>query len=190
MTLEAAAAAALSAFEVPGLFDAELKLPKRFVGFGATILALGREVAAGVTLLSAAGSCGRLEDRDPLVPSTFVPLLALVARFLIGKLLPSASFGRFVPARSAPAPFVVTLLDVAFLLGEFSLGVGLPCFRLVEAAALSMIFWASSLVSCPLFLTSLEVNNFVMFVLLSVSSSVTKRDSNCIRLIISLMYTQ
>lgn len=42
----AAAAAALSAFEVPGLFEAEPKLPKRLVGLGATMLAFGRVVVA------------------------------------------------------------------------------------------------------------------------------------------------
>lgn len=56
----AAAAAALSAFEVPGLFEADDKLPKRLVGFGAMILAFGREVAAAAGLASGPISWGRL----------------------------------------------------------------------------------------------------------------------------------
>lgn len=71
----AAAAAALSAFEVPGLLDAELRLPKRFVGLGAMMLAFGRETV-GIALFSWPGSCGRLEDPLALTVLGFKAFLA------------------------------------------------------------------------------------------------------------------
>lgn len=47
----AAAAAALSAFVVPGLLDAELRVPKRLDGLGATTWGFGRKAGATGSLL-------------------------------------------------------------------------------------------------------------------------------------------
>lgn len=60
LALAAAAAAARSAFEVPGLLDADTSVPKRFVGLGATMLAFGRAaVDPGTDFVSVEGSGDR-----------------------------------------------------------------------------------------------------------------------------------
>jgi len=135
----AAAAAALSAFEVPGLFLAELKLPKRLVGLGATMLALGRAAAATVALASCPVSCGRLAVAPLAVPELpgFLVFEVTTIRLAAGCTLPSLlspSRGRFEPAASTRDPLVVVASGVVFLLGESSLD---PCLRFVDDAALS-----------------------------------------------------
>lgn len=67
----AAAAAARSAFVVPGRLDAELKVPKRLVGFGVTMLVLGRAAAAFPGLPLVAPSTARF--RGPLVLEVGLP---------------------------------------------------------------------------------------------------------------------
>lgn len=73
MGFAAAAAAALSAFVVPGRFDAELKVPNKLEGLGATIFTFGRAAAVGAAagLPFAATSPGRLAE--PLVAAPDLP---------------------------------------------------------------------------------------------------------------------
>lgn len=166
-----AAAAALSAFDVPGRFDADDKLPNRLVGFGATMLALGRDVAAAA-LLSCPVS-GRLAE--PALAEGLVFFgCDVTMRFEPGSPLVSVSRGRLDPA-SSPMDAV---LGVGLLRGGSSLG-GESCFRLVEAAALSKISWDNFLTAAPPFLENLG-NNLATLVFWRMSSSmVVNRASSC-----------
>lgn len=145
-----AAAAALSAFEVPGLFLAELKLPKRLVGLGAMMLALGRAAVAVVALASCPVSCGRLAVAPLAIPvlpgfEGFLVFEVTTIRLAAGCTLPSLlspSRGRFEPAASTRDPLVVVASGVVFLLGESSLD---PCLRFVDEAALSRILFVRPL---------------------------------------------
>lgn len=152
----AAAAAALSAFEVPGLFEAELKLPNKLVGFGAMMLALGRAATA------AAASWGFLT-----APFMAAGLLGFVGFFILdvttiffvaGCPLMSPSRALFAPMASVRRPSAGGVsAEAPFLLGDPSFDPGFPfsCFLLVDAAALSKIFCARPLTFGPPFLTNL-----------------------------------
>lgn len=147
----AAAAAALSALEVPGLFEAELKLPKRLVGLGATMLAFGRAVAAAVPLASWAPSCGRLTEVPLAVLPGFKGFFTFevtTARLAAGCPLLSPSRGRLDPAEASPrGPLAATESEAEPLLGESSFEPDFPpsCFRLVDEAAFSWILFVRSL---------------------------------------------
>lgn len=147
----AAAAAALSALDVPGLFEAELRLPKRLVGFGATMLAFGRAAAAVVPLASWAPSCGRLTEVPLAVLPGFDRFLTLeltTARLVAGCPLLSPSRGRLVPAEASPrGPLAGAESEAEPLLGDssFEPGFAPSCFRFVDEAAFSWIFFVRSL---------------------------------------------
>lgn len=149
--LVAAAAAALSAFEVPGLFEAELKLPKRLVGLGATILAFGRAVVAAVALESWPPSCGRLAAGPLVVLPNFEGFLTFeVTTILLAAGCPlfSPSRGRLDPAEaSLRDPLAVVRSGTGLLPGEssFDPDLAFSCFRLVDEAAFSWIVFVRSL---------------------------------------------
>ena len=98
-----------------------------------------------------------------------------------GSPLVSVSRGLLVPATSLRSLFVEAPFVAAALLAgggdtDFS------CFRLVAAAALSMIFWDRSLTFWPPLLMNLG-NNLATYVFWSMSSSsVEKRPSNCVHI--------
>lgn len=161
MGFAAAAAAARSAFVVPGRFDAELKVPNRLEGLGATMFALGRAAATGPGLPFAATSPGRLTRPLVAAPDLLVSrrLEVTVMRLVAGWLVLSPSLARLDPTGSADAESAMELLG-----GESTFpALALFCFLLVEAAALSMTFWASSLMVGPPFLVK-RGSNFAMFV--------------------------
>lgn len=134
MDFVAAAAAALSAFVVPGRFEAELRAPKRLEGLGATTFVFGRGAAVLVDLpFWTPGFVGPFADVLVLPPSLSFRLEVTTILFVAGGALPSPSRGRLVPATSADGE-----PPAEFLVGESSLpDLPLLCFRFVEAEALS-----------------------------------------------------
>lgn len=96
-----------------------------------------------------------------------------------GSPLVSVSRGLLVPETSLRSLFVDVVLVVGpFLVGS-SFGGDFSCFRLVAAAALSMIFWDRSLTFWQPLLMNLG-NNLATYVFWSMSSSIVeKRESNC-----------
>lgn len=122
----AACAAALSAFVVPGLLEAELRAPKRLDGLGATILALGRGAAALTGFPFRAPGLvnpfAAVEGFPALEPTTIL--------FVAGGGLLSPSRGRLAPASSAEGESAPDPLDEESSLPDC-------CFRFVEATALS-----------------------------------------------------
>lgn len=129
----AAAAAALSAFVVPGLFDAELKLPKRLLSLGAAAAGLGRGAVDVVALPLGPALVGALETCAGLLASLGFEVTTIF--FVAGWMVFSPSRARLEPAISdtespgGPLPVESSLLDFAF-----------ACFLFVDADALSMIF--------------------------------------------------
>ena len=186
----AAAAAALSAFEVPGLLEAEPRLPKRLVGLGATILAFGRAAIAGAALGSWPASCGRLAEEPFAVVPGFGGFLVFgltTTRLEAGCPLLSPSRGRFDPATSARGPLVAAASGAGLFPGEPSLE---PCFRFEDEAALSWIFLARSLTIWPPFFRNLG-NNLATFVFWRTSSStVVKWESSWIGCFLAFLLLQ
>ena len=116
----AAAAAARAAFEVPGFFDAEARLPKRLVGLGGTMLALGRAAGAVEALLSAALAvltAATLAEEPTFAAATGVFLVA------------GRPFGSPSRVRLIPVAVAFDLSGVASLGGEMLLD---SCFRFVD----------------------------------------------------------
>lgn len=165
LVFAAAAAAALSALDVPGFFEAEPKVPKRFVGFGATMFAFGREAAEAPPggLFSWPALTAPLES-----PLAFVPGLVLDATttfFAAGWPLASPSRARLDPETSLRAPSTAAASEAEFFMGEPSLDPGFPfsCLRLLEAAALSRMVCARALTSAVPFFMNLG-RSFATFV--------------------------
>ena len=145
----AAAAAALSAFVVPGLFDAELKLPNRLLSCGAGTAGRGRGAADAAAALPF-----RPGLEDPFDACTgFAASLRfeVTTIFLVaGWMLFSVSRARLEPTASAGES-----LDDGFAVWPSLPAFALLCFLFVDADALSTILWAISLLEGPPFLINL-----------------------------------
>lgn len=110
------AAAARAALVVPGFFDAEAKLEKRFgAGFGVTRLAFGRGAAVALieaVLVSEPATPSRLDARagvlDTLDDTVGFVVVGTTDRFVAGRPLLSVSRGRFNPTTGSGLRFITT----------------------------------------------------------------------------------
>lgn len=119
------------------------------------MLVLGRAdagAAVDVVGLASADPSGRLVAAVLPLPGfaaegPFLAVDGVTVRFVAGRPLLSPSRGRFVPAKESDRDVSFIDSEAGVLLGDSSLvdaALEPSCFLLVDAAALSRIFWARS----------------------------------------------